>query len=137
MSKCKGQLISKCLFGVIKFFQTMNENKWTWGVIVVKLNFFIHFLEELRIAKSPFEINWPLVVLGLGHWGNENRYKISAHKRSVNFKRTFCYPQFFQKTNAKIQLYYCDTSGRIVYIHFLEELKTPKRHFKIDWPFSA
>ena len=40
----KGQLISKCLFGVLKFFQK-------------------HFLEELRIPKSPFEITWPLVGL--------------------------------------------------------------------------
>ena len=24
----KGQLISKCLFGVFNFFQKMNENKW-------------------------------------------------------------------------------------------------------------
>ena len=28
--------------------------------IVVKSNCFVHFLEELRIPKSPFEINWPL-----------------------------------------------------------------------------
>ena len=28
--------------------------------VVVRLNFFVRFLEELRIPKSPFEINWPL-----------------------------------------------------------------------------
>ena len=54
----KGQLISKWLFCVFKFFQKMKQNKSTW---VVKLNFFVRFLEELRILKSPFEINWPLV----------------------------------------------------------------------------
>ena len=32
----KGQLISKCLFGVINFFQKTNENKSTRGFIVVK-----------------------------------------------------------------------------------------------------
>ena len=58
----KGQLISKCLFGVFKFFQKTNENKSTWGIIVVKLDFFICFLEELRIPKSLFEINWPLTT---------------------------------------------------------------------------
>ena len=41
------------------------------------------------------------------------------------------YPQFFQKMNEKIQLNYYDISGRIVFVRFLEELKTPKRHFKI------
>ena len=56
----KGQLISKCLFGVFNFSQKMNENKSTWGIIAVKSNFFVHFLGELRIPKSPFEINWPL-----------------------------------------------------------------------------
>ena len=57
----KGQLILKCRFCVFKFFQKTNKNKLNWGIIVVKLNFFVCFLEELRIPKSPFEINWPLV----------------------------------------------------------------------------
>jgi hypothetical protein len=52
----KGQLISECLSGVFKFFQKMNENNQTWGIIVVKF-FFVCFLEELMIAKSAFEIN--------------------------------------------------------------------------------
>ena len=32
-----------------------------------------------------------------------------------------------------------DTSGRIVFVRFSEELRTPKRHFEINWPlrFSA
>ena len=41
----KGQLISKCLFGVFNFFQKMNENKSTCDIIV-KSNSFVHFLEE-------------------------------------------------------------------------------------------
>ena len=28
------------------------------------------------------------------------------------------------------------TSSRIVFIHFLGELKTPKRHFKSNWPLK-
>ena len=58
----KGQLISKCLFGVLNFFQNTNENKSTWVIMIVKSNFFIHFLEELRIPTSPYEINWPLLI---------------------------------------------------------------------------
>ena len=47
-------------------FQKTNKNKST--IIVVKSNFFVRFLgprflEELRIPKSPFEINWPLVLI--------------------------------------------------------------------------
>ena len=59
LADTKGQLILKLLFCVFKFFQKTNKNKSTWGIIVVKLNFFVRFLEELRIIKSPFEINWP------------------------------------------------------------------------------
>ena len=43
----KGQLISKCLFGAFNFSQKTNENKSTWGIIVVKLNSFFYFLEEI------------------------------------------------------------------------------------------
>ena len=53
----KGQLISKCLFGVYNF-SPKNERKQD---LVVKSNFFVRFLGELRIPKSSFEINWPLV----------------------------------------------------------------------------
>ena len=54
----KGQLISKCLFVRLQFFQKSNENNSTWGTLVVKSNFFVRFLDEL---KRHFEINWPLV----------------------------------------------------------------------------
>ena len=84
----KGHLIWKCLFGVFKFFQNMNENKSTWGIIVVKSIFFVRFfLEELRIPKSPFEINWPLVASFLKsrpHLYSRNFVKISRY--SVIFK---------------------------------------------------
>ena len=61
-----------------------DKNKSTWGIIVVKSNFIVGFLEELRIPTRPFEINWLLPrkaeiraendIIGgpdcthLGHW---------------------------------------------------------------------
>ena len=42
--------------------QKTNKNNSTWGTIVVMLNFFILFLEELKIPKRHFEINWPLAL---------------------------------------------------------------------------
>ena len=39
----------------------MNENKSTWGIIVLKLNSFVHFLEETSAWKNQFEFVWPLV----------------------------------------------------------------------------
>ena len=57
----KGQIMSKWLFGVFDFLQKTNENKSTWGIIVVKSNLFLRFLEEIDDPKNHFEINWPLV----------------------------------------------------------------------------
>ena len=51
----KGQLISKCYFGIFNFFQKTNKNKSTWGFIVVKLNSFVHFLEETLNLKKLFQ----------------------------------------------------------------------------------
>ena len=59
--QAKGQLISKRLFGVVDFLQKTNENKSFWGIIVVKSNSFVCFLEEMDDQKKHFEINWPLV----------------------------------------------------------------------------
>ena len=50
---------------------------------------------------------------------------------------SFWYLQFSQKTNEKIRLYYYGTSSRIVFVRFLGELKTPKRHFEINWPLAS
>ena len=58
----KGQIISKWIFGVFNFLQKTNENKSIWGIIVVKSNSFVRFLEEIEDIKTPFEINWPLKV---------------------------------------------------------------------------
>ena len=39
-----------------------------------------------------------------------------------------------KKRTKKNQLYYYGTSSRIVFVRFLGELKTSKRHFEINWP---
>ena len=46
-----------------EFFQNTNENNWIWGIIVVKWNFFVHFLEEFKTSKRHSEINWPLAKI--------------------------------------------------------------------------
>ena len=58
---CKGQLISKCLFGVFNFFQKRNENKSTWGIIVVKLNSFFRFLEKFTAWQFAIKYYTPLI----------------------------------------------------------------------------
>ena len=49
----------------------------------------------------------------------------------------FWYLQFSQKTSKKIRLYYYGTSSWIDFVRFLGELKTPKRHFEINWPLNS
>ena len=51
----KGQLISKCLLDVFNFLQKTNENKSTWGLIIVKKNSFVCFLEEMATWKNHFD----------------------------------------------------------------------------------
>ena len=41
------------------------------------------------------------------------------------------------KNELKIQLYYYGTSSRVVFVHFLGELKIPKRHSEINWPLPT
>ena len=58
----KGQLILKCLFSV---FNSPTKGTKTIRLEVpqvVKLNFIIQFLGQLKIPKRHFEINWPLIV---------------------------------------------------------------------------
>ena len=50
-------------FGILRFFQKMNERIPFLGLTVLKTNLFIHFLEEPEDTKKPFEIIWPLVIL--------------------------------------------------------------------------
>ena len=41
-----------------------------------------------------------------------------------------------KKWTKKFNLQYYDTSGWLVFIRFLEELKTPKSPFEINWPLK-
>ena len=65
--------------------------------------------------------------------------RFGVHSKAQLISKCFfgTYLQFFQKTNKKIQPNYYGTSRRIVFIRFLEELKTPKNYFEINWPLVA
>ena len=55
-----GHLISKCLFSVLNFFQKMNENRSTWGIIAVKSNSFVSFWKKCWIEKNKVDFVWLL-----------------------------------------------------------------------------
>jgi hypothetical protein len=56
---CKGQLISKFLFGILKFFQKTNEIIQPSSTMLTQ----VHFFEELKTPKRHFETNWPLPIM--------------------------------------------------------------------------
>ena len=56
----KGQLISKCLFCIFNIPKQWTKTIRLEVTIVVKSNFFVRSLGELKIPKRHFEINWPL-----------------------------------------------------------------------------
>ena len=60
LGRVKGQLISKCIFGV--FNLSKNERKQvTWSTIVVE--FFCSFFGKIEDIKKFLKINWPLTFL--------------------------------------------------------------------------
>ena len=67
-------------FWCLQFFQKTNENNSTWGTIVVRSNLFVHFLEEFKIPKRHFEINWPLVA----ELRSANRHKSWERRKVVS-----------------------------------------------------
>ena len=44
---------------------------------------------------------------------------------------------FLHKTNERIIPYYYETSGRLVFVQFLEEIDNPRNHFEIIWPLDG
>ena len=44
---------------------------------------------------------------------------------------------FLQKTNERIRLYYYDTSGRLVFVRFLEEIEDTKKPFRDYLTFKS
>ena len=64
----KGHLFSKYLFGAFHSFQITNENSSTWGIIEVRSNSFVHFLEEFMAWQFAFEFYWPVLITHVEEW---------------------------------------------------------------------
>ena len=84
--------------------------------IEVQLQMFLH----IRANSLYFEAKF-----------HQNITRLLAAKGQTKLKQ-FSSRRFFQKTNKRILHYYYETSSRLVFVPFLEELKTPKRHFNIN-----
>ena len=76
----KGQLISKCLFGVLNSSKKQTKTIRPWGIIVVESNFLVRFLEEFKTPKRHFEINWPLpYYVSMSVCGNTKKMYAPIH----------------------------------------------------------
>ena len=51
-------------------------------------------------------------------------------------RNDFFKPTFLPKNKPTNSSLHCGTSNRIVFVRFLGELKSPKRHFEINWPLE-
>ena len=78
----KGQLISKCPFGVFHFLRKTNKNKSTCGSILVKLSSFVCLFEEMSAWKNYFDFVWPLGSSSWIAWfENMKKYRFRAGKQ--------------------------------------------------------
>ena len=78
----KGQLISKCLFGIFNSpkKQTKNLNFTTVVPQGSSRIVFVHFLVELKTPKRHFDINWPLLI----PWSTVHSFTLKRSENSKN-----------------------------------------------------
>ena len=65
-----------------------------------------------------------------------NKYSLSLKVRQSRNDIFKLNNRFFQKTNKQIQQYYYDTSGRLVFVLFLEETEDTKKIFQNQLTFN-
>ena len=72
------------------------------------------------------------VFLGFGLFKKTKRKKVGTRYPSKGQTKSkwFFKPTFLPKTNKQIRLYYYDTSGRLVFVCFLEEIEDTKKTFR-------
>ena len=72
-AESKGQLISKCLFGIFNSPKKTNKNIRLYynAMVVPQVELFSFvFWKNLKTIKRDFEINWPLVLRIVSHLWN-------------------------------------------------------------------
>ena len=70
-------------------------------------------------------------------WNENNKicfWNCLTFSKVGQFRNVFLVSSILLKNEQKNQLYYYGTSSQIVFVRVLGELKTPKRHFEINWP---
>ena len=109
-------------------------------------------LEQMDFLKIVFQLEQPFQgACKVEHWQRVERFfsevddlildqewvgpKIDFDKGQLISKSLFC---IFNSPKKRTKKFYFTTMvpRRIVFVRFLGELKTPKRHFEINWPLE-
>ena len=93
-------------FWCLQFSYKTNKNNSIWSTIVVKSNFFIRFMGELKIPKRHFEINWPLGKTGYSEGAGFYFFKVFL---SCYNNRTWrCQDEFLKHNKPKFRIsFFC------------------------------
>ena len=112
--------------------------------IITKFIWDAHRINRIKMTKKSLPTSWtgPLFYKLYQIWTLcmgcieiwNTLYRDLPVKGQLISKWFFGVIDFLQKTNERIRLYYYDTSGRLVFVRFLEEIDDPKNHFEINWP---
>ena len=86
-------------------------------------------------SSPPPTLAWPQVGRYVEQSNSATYYRTlgltqafwSIKYPELKVKSTLWYPQFSPRTNEKNQLYYYDTSGRLVFVHFMGETEDTKK----------
>ena len=113
------------------WLQRFRENELGFNPFRISISILMHLHFHNIFSKFSNECKINVLLVGplkcprLANWIWHDGFSCMS---------VFWYLQFSQKLNEKIQLYSYGTPSRIVFVRFLGELKTPKRHFEIKWP---
>ena len=101
--------------------------------------FFVQFLGELRIPKSPFEINWPLEAIGGSFCGSASYnliplYSFFFHSQAQNIYPFFCLPELMRILNTYMP---CRVDEIKFYYNCIFETFSLKSQFSIKHSHSV
>ena len=84
-SMLRGQLISEGNFGVFKFPKECT--KFLDGFLPLPPNW-VHFWQDLKTPKFPYESNWPLVIPVVIHWISSRSLFLTISKQIQFYKKS-------------------------------------------------
>ena len=87
---------------------SISSKKWTkTRCIVVKMNSFVHFLEEFMAWQLAFEINWPLAWAFSSVLSSNSALKVLHKRKHFSFYKILCQLGVFMTIYIKCIILCC------------------------------